>query len=259
MVVSLLLWMACIVIATEAGPCMDNQHCSDCNITTGHCLTECDSGYFDQKCLSVCDGYCKYNLCTQSDDGGGRCTEGCIPGYQGRRCNIPCDSPGGNCTACPSGCDGGYCQLGSSCVSGCVDSYFGTDCESGDNVELTISLSTGLATASAVFIVMVVVAWCCSYCQSLMNDSFQLYVTPTHGMHAPTGVNDAPQYDVVDEVKMYDALTGEGQAGCDSRSGYVGLRSVQHTTTSRDLEHAETAEPGTSSVICGRVGATSCV
>ncbi|XP_046336801.2 scavenger receptor class F member 1-like [Haliotis rufescens] len=125
---SVILCITFTVVAIKASPCKDNQHCSDCDITTGHCLTECDIGYFDLKCLSVCDGYCKYNLCSQSDDGGGRCTEGCVPGYQGRRCNIPCDSPGGNCTACPGGCDGGYCQLGSFCVSGCEDSYYGSGC-----------------------------------------------------------------------------------------------------------------------------------
>ncbi|XP_046544290.1 multiple epidermal growth factor-like domains protein 10 [Haliotis rubra] len=122
------LSIAFMVIATKAGPCLDNQHCSDCDNTTGHCLTECDTGYFDLKCFSVCDGHCKGYLCNQSADGSGRCTEGCVPGYQGQRCNIPCDSPGGNCTACPGGCDGGYCQLGPSCVSGCVDSYYGNSC-----------------------------------------------------------------------------------------------------------------------------------
>ncbi|XP_046544291.1 scavenger receptor class F member 1-like [Haliotis rubra] len=128
MTFSVFLSIAFMVIATKAGPCLDNQHCSDCDNTTGHCLTQCDTGYFDLKCFSVCDGHCKGNLCYQSAEGSGRCTEGCEPGYQGQRCNIPCDSPGDNCTACPGGCDGGYCQLGSSCVSGCVGSYYGTGC-----------------------------------------------------------------------------------------------------------------------------------
>ncbi|XP_067653339.1 scavenger receptor class F member 1-like [Haliotis asinina] len=117
-----------MVIATKASPCQDNQHCSDCDFTTGHCLTECYTGYFDLKCFSECDGHCINNLCNQSADGSGRCTKGCEPGYHGQRCNIPCDSPGDNCTVCPGGCDGGYCQLGSSCVSGCVDFYYGTGC-----------------------------------------------------------------------------------------------------------------------------------
>ncbi|XP_046565358.1 scavenger receptor class F member 1-like [Haliotis rubra] len=123
------MWKAGWIIATEAGPCLDKQHCSDCDVTTGHCLTECNTGYFDQKCFSVCDGHCNGNLCNLSADGSGRCTEGCEPGYEGIGCHIPCDSPGGSCTACPGGCDGGYCQLGSSCVSGCVDSYYGTGCK----------------------------------------------------------------------------------------------------------------------------------
>ncbi|XP_048249109.1 scavenger receptor class F member 1-like [Haliotis rufescens] len=114
-----------------ATQCHDNQHCSDCDSTTGHCITDCEPGYYDKKCMSVCSDNCRNNKCISSKIGSGNCTEGCIPGYQGINCNIPCDSPGGNCTPCPGGCDGGYCQLGSSCVSGCVDSYYGTGCESG--------------------------------------------------------------------------------------------------------------------------------
>ncbi|XP_046547238.1 multiple epidermal growth factor-like domains protein 10 isoform X2 [Haliotis rubra] len=81
-------------------------------------------------CTSVCSKTCRNHSCLLSASGIGDCTDGCVPGYQGPRCSTPCDSPGGNCTACPGGCDGGYCQLGSSCVSGCVDSYYGTDCKS---------------------------------------------------------------------------------------------------------------------------------
>ncbi|XP_071098493.1 uncharacterized protein [Haliotis cracherodii] len=189
MVASLLIWMTCLVIAAEAGQCKDNQHCSDCDNTTGHCLTECDSGYFDLKCLSVCDGYCKYNLCTQSDDGGGRCTEGCIPGYQGRRCNIPCDSPG-NCTACPGGCDGGYCQLGSSCVSGCVDSYFGTDCESGG----TVGLAVGLSTTAVSIIVLIFLAVYCKCSKHLRRISVTQEEHVVRDSVAEMG--DAPVYEL---------------------------------------------------------------
>ncbi|XP_067653995.1 delta-like protein C [Haliotis asinina] len=147
------LWIAGRVIAVGAGPCLDNQHCFDCDNKTGHCLTDCDTGYFDLKCFSVCDGHCKGNLCNQSADGSGRCTEGCEPGYQGQRCSIPCDIPGDNCTACPGGCDGGYCQLGSSCVSGCVDSHYGTDC--GNSSDGNPKLPVGLSTVTVCFILTV--------------------------------------------------------------------------------------------------------
>ncbi|XP_071099012.1 cell death abnormality protein 1-like [Haliotis cracherodii] len=113
----------------EAVPCPENQHCSDCDSTTGHCLTECDTGYFGRTCSSVCSDKCMNKSCILVHNGIGNCTGGCVPGYQGINCNIPCDNPGGNCTACPGGCDGGYCQLGSSCVSGCVDSHYGTGCD----------------------------------------------------------------------------------------------------------------------------------
>ncbi|XP_048256995.1 uncharacterized protein LOC124118653 [Haliotis rufescens] len=190
MVASLLMWIGSLVIAAEAGQCKANQHCSDCANTTGHCLTVCDSGYFDQKCLSVCDGYCKYNLCSQSDDGGGRCTEGCIRGYQGRRCNIPCDSPGSNCTACPGGCDGGYCQLGSFCVSGCVDSYFGTDCESGG----TVGLAVGLSTTAVSFIVLIFLAVYCKCCKHLRRISVTQEEHVVRDSVAEIG--DAPVYEL---------------------------------------------------------------
>ncbi|XP_046335892.2 multiple epidermal growth factor-like domains protein 10 [Haliotis rufescens] len=133
-----LLWaMFCFSCLTVSSPgpgvkatqCKDNQHCSDCDSISGHCIIECDPGYYDQKCSSVCNENCKNNTCVISISGSGNCTNGCVPGYQGTSCNIPCDSPGGNCTACPGGCDGGYCQLGSSCVSGCEDSYYGTGCK----------------------------------------------------------------------------------------------------------------------------------
>ncbi|XP_067653390.1 uncharacterized protein [Haliotis asinina] len=159
MIVLDFMWIACLLMAVEGGPCLGNQHCSDCDNTTGHCLTTCDTGYFDLKCYSECDGHCIGNLCNQSADGSGRCSKGCEPGYQGQRCNIPCDSPGAGCTACPDGCDGGYCQLNSSCVSGCVDSHYGRDCDSGDAVGLPLGLSMGL------FSLMIVVIVYCIYGQ----------------------------------------------------------------------------------------------
>ncbi|XP_046560352.1 scavenger receptor class F member 1-like isoform X2 [Haliotis rubra] len=221
------MWIADWITATEAGPCLNDQHCSDCDVTTGHCLTKCDTGYFDLKCFSVCDGHCKGSLCNQSGDGSGRCTEGCEPGYQGIGCNIPCDSPGGNCTACPGGCDGGYCQLGSSCVSGCVDSFYGRDCSYAvSGINMAAALSTGLAVAALLFIVTL--AACCSYCQRLRSERFQLYVTPTQDMDVSPEAGDAPQYDVVDEARMYDGLTFEGQPASASCSGYEELT---HTST----------------------------
>ncbi|XP_046546530.1 multiple epidermal growth factor-like domains protein 6 isoform X2 [Haliotis rubra] len=118
-----------LTVSTFATWCHDNQHCSECDITTGYCITDCDRGYYDQRCKSVCSKNCRNKTCEMSSNGNDACTEGCVQGYSGTGCNIPCDSPGGSCTACPGGCDGGYCQLGSSCVSGCVDSYYGNDCK----------------------------------------------------------------------------------------------------------------------------------
>ncbi|XP_071099043.1 cell death abnormality protein 1-like [Haliotis cracherodii] len=120
--------IAYLIISTAA-ICSEDQHCRDCDSVTGSCLTECDSGYFDLKCKTPCNSNCRNRKCKSVSGGTEVCTEGCVPGYQGGRCNIPCDSPGGNCTACVGDCDGGYCQFSSSCVSGCIGSYYGSDCK----------------------------------------------------------------------------------------------------------------------------------
>ncbi|XP_067654003.1 scavenger receptor class F member 2-like [Haliotis asinina] len=123
------LCLACGFTHTQGGQCPEDQHCSDCDVTTGFCTADCQVGFYDQKCSSKCNKNCLDNMCTLSSNGNDNCTKGCVPGYRGTSCNIPCDSPGGGCTPCPGGCDGGYCQLGSTCVSGCVDSYYGVGCK----------------------------------------------------------------------------------------------------------------------------------
>ncbi|XP_071115907.1 scavenger receptor class F member 1-like [Haliotis cracherodii] len=144
MTVWLILCLAYFIISAQGDQCKDNQHCSYCHISTGHCLTDCDPGYFDQKCRSVCSRNCRNRSCKLSVSGIAACTEGCVPGYQGSGCNVRCGSPGGTCTACPGGCDGGYCQMGSSCVSGCVDSYYGTDCKTCSSRCKSCNRMTGL-------------------------------------------------------------------------------------------------------------------
>ncbi|XP_046546525.1 multiple epidermal growth factor-like domains protein 6 isoform X2 [Haliotis rubra] len=228
MTIFVILWVVGFV-TIGAVPCHHTQHCSDCDRETGDCLTECDTGYYDPQCNSTCSRNCVNNTCMLSEHASDNCTEGCVPGYSGIGCHIPCDSPGGNCTACPGGCDGGYCQLGSSCVSGCVDSYYGTDCDTGEDVGILVGLSASLATASVLVIVIVVVAvfWCC---RPLRRDRFQLYVTPTQDMHAPTENIDAPQYAVVDEAGMYDVPSCQGKPAYPSRSDYELGTAFKHTT-----------------------------
>ncbi|XP_071115906.1 multiple epidermal growth factor-like domains protein 6 [Haliotis cracherodii] len=144
MTVWLILCLASLIISAQGDKCKYNQHCSDCDRSTGHCLRDCDPGYFDQTCSSVCSRNCRNHSCQLSSSGSGACTEGCVPGYQGPGCNVGCDSPGGTCVACPGGCDGGYCQLASPCVSGCVDSYFGTDCKTCSSRCKSCNRMTGL-------------------------------------------------------------------------------------------------------------------
>ncbi|XP_046567421.1 scavenger receptor class F member 1-like [Haliotis rubra] len=196
MAASVMVCLACLVIAAEADPCNHTHHCSDCDRETGHCLTECNTGYYDRRCKSTCSRNCRNNTCVLSSNGNDNCTHGCVPGYQGTSCNIPCDSPGGNCTACPGGCDRGYCQLGSSCVSGCVDSYYGTGCKncssgctpcnrstgtcddkSGNPVRLGLYLGLSAAVALSLTINMIV---CCKYCQRSRKNSLYVTVSPVN-------------------------------------------------------------------------------
>ncbi|XP_048250908.1 scavenger receptor class F member 1-like [Haliotis rufescens] len=157
----------CSSVCSDASTsCKETYHCSDCDRESGDCVTECDPGYYGRKCNSTCSKNCRNNTCVISSYGSGNCTDGCVPGYQDASCNIPCDSPGGNCTACPGGCDGGYCQLGSSCVSGCVDSYYGTGCDGA-----TVGLAAGVSGAAISFLVMVFVVLCCKYCQRFRQKS----------------------------------------------------------------------------------------
>ncbi|XP_071099048.1 uncharacterized protein [Haliotis cracherodii] len=243
MAASVMMWIACLVIATEAGPCKKTHHCSVCDREPGDCLTECYTGYYGRKCNSTCGKNCRNNTCVTSSHGTANCTEGCVPGYQGLGCNIPCDSPGGDCTACPGGCEGGYCQQGSSCVSECVDSYYGTGCDG--RYTGTVGLYIALSAAAFGFIVMIVLVVCCKYRQRLRRNRFQQYVTPVQCTHVSAGVIDAREYAVVDEAAMYDALTAGGQPASD---GYEEMRSVHRSDISRDLAHAYTTEPRTTSM-----------
>ncbi|XP_048251768.1 multiple epidermal growth factor-like domains protein 11 [Haliotis rufescens] len=138
-----MLCVGCLTIYSAATQCQGNQHCSECDNITGHCMSDCDPGYYDQKCMSVCSDNCRHNTCIMSNTGNDYCTDGCVPGYQGPECGKPCYNPGGNCTACPGECDGGYCQLGSSCVSGCVESYYGTGCQNCSSGCMTCNRKTG--------------------------------------------------------------------------------------------------------------------
>ncbi|XP_067668552.1 multiple epidermal growth factor-like domains protein 10 [Haliotis asinina] len=116
-------------VTLRAATCRVQQHCSDCHHVIGHCLTRCEDGYFDLMCSSRCSKGCKKSLCTLNERGLQVCTEGCIPGYQGRKCTDECDNPRVGCTKCPHVCEGGYCQTDSTCISGCVGSYYGSDCK----------------------------------------------------------------------------------------------------------------------------------
>ncbi|XP_071078474.1 multiple epidermal growth factor-like domains protein 10 [Haliotis cracherodii] len=127
MVPFLYLVFACMFTGTQAANCTDIQHCAECDEKTGQCL-KCYPGYWDKRCSIKCSDSCRHNTCEITDGGIERCSEGCVTGFQGTNCIIPCDTPVDNCTECPGGCEEEYCKLNSTCVSGCVDSYYGSGC-----------------------------------------------------------------------------------------------------------------------------------
>ncbi|XP_067659846.1 scavenger receptor class F member 1-like [Haliotis asinina] len=128
----------------SAASCRNGQHCSDCDGQTGRCLTRCQTGYFDKTCSSPCSLGCRNRTCELSEDTGTDvCTDGCIAGYQGKRCKVECDTPVERCAICPGGCRDRYCQQGTSCVAGCVDSYYGIDCKNCSVRCLSCDRSTG--------------------------------------------------------------------------------------------------------------------
>ncbi|XP_046552959.1 scavenger receptor class F member 1-like [Haliotis rubra] len=116
-------------MSTQADKCTEDQHCSNCSSTTQYCSTDCFSGYFGLKCKSRCSKQCINSKCSQTLRGTYSCSDGCVPGFYGTRCNIPCTLPTKRCTKCPQGCDGTFCYLTTSCVSGCHDQYYGFNCK----------------------------------------------------------------------------------------------------------------------------------
>ncbi|XP_046542521.1 multiple epidermal growth factor-like domains protein 11 [Haliotis rubra] len=128
MIVLLFVVAAVVISHTEAANCQEDQHCSECDWETGHCQTKCHDGYYDLRCSSKCSSQCKNNVCEKTGTGIDRCTEGCKQGFQGSNCKIPCLDPGDTCEQCPRACDGEFCNLGSSCIAGCNNSYYGSHC-----------------------------------------------------------------------------------------------------------------------------------
>ncbi|XP_071085461.1 scavenger receptor class F member 1-like [Haliotis cracherodii] len=115
-------------VSTKAARCGEYPHCSVCDLENMTC-SGCDNGYYGSTCGSVCSNGCKNRTCVLTSEGIGRCTDGCVSGFGGPNCKLPCYRPAEICSACPGGCEGGYCQLGSSCVSGCKDGFYGSGCK----------------------------------------------------------------------------------------------------------------------------------
>ncbi|XP_046564881.1 multiple epidermal growth factor-like domains protein 6 [Haliotis rubra] len=136
--------LVCVADYTLGADCTEGQHCSQCDME-GNCLHGCDKGYFGMKCKSQCNSKCRYNTCKlDPGTGAGKCTDGCEPGYQGKSCDRPYDSHVVNCTLCPGGCDGEYCQLGDACFAGCRDSRYGSGCKTCPSSCRTCNRMTGV-------------------------------------------------------------------------------------------------------------------
>ncbi|XP_048246401.1 multiple epidermal growth factor-like domains protein 10 [Haliotis rufescens] len=138
-----ILCFASVVRLIGATPCKDGQHCAVCD-ETGDCSSTCHPGYFNKRCTSTCNSGCRYKACELLKGSGiAACIHGCNPGLQGTSCSIPCEHQR-QCTKCKGGCYGDYCQIGSVCVSGCVDSYYGLDCKNCSEQCKSCNRSTGM-------------------------------------------------------------------------------------------------------------------
>ncbi|XP_048246399.1 multiple epidermal growth factor-like domains protein 10 [Haliotis rufescens] len=94
----------------------------------------------------MCNSGCRHKACELLKGSGiAACIHGCNPGLQGTSCSIPCEHQR-QCTECKGGCDDGYCQIGSVCVSGCVDSYYGLDCKNCSERCKSCNRSTGMCS-----------------------------------------------------------------------------------------------------------------
>ncbi|KAL3868893.1 hypothetical protein ACJMK2_041649 [Sinanodonta woodiana] len=99
-----------------------DDHCSECNQTTGHCLV-CKSQYFGSDCNKPC-GNCEKNengeiLCDKETGYCGNCTNG----WYGETCNKTCN------VTCQTRLSTVTCEKKSGDCSGCISGYFGPKCE----------------------------------------------------------------------------------------------------------------------------------
>ena len=83
-------------------------------------VSECNDGFYGDKCQNSCSTHCKSHACNKTN---GICP-GCKDGFYGDMCHIPCDS---NCKACQQAngvcteCNFGFYgyQCNDKCSSGC--------------------------------------------------------------------------------------------------------------------------------------------
>ncbi|XP_046554152.1 cell death abnormality protein 1-like [Haliotis rubra] len=144
MTLFVIIVLVCVADYTQGAGCKEGQHCSDCDVN-GDCLQDCDKGFYGLKCQSQCSSTCRYNMCKLVPGKGSyTCSHGCVPGYQGIICDGPCDSHVVNCTVCPGGCDGEYCQLSDACFAGCRDSRYGSGCKTCPSNCRTCNRMTGV-------------------------------------------------------------------------------------------------------------------
>ncbi|XP_046557062.1 scavenger receptor class F member 1-like, partial [Haliotis rubra] len=93
----------------------DKPHCSR---EAGHCLENCQDGWWGDWCERKCSGGCEDNSCYFWD---GSCARGCRDGWAGDSCD----------TRCPGGCHGDTCERYGShkCTQGCTPGVHGHHCD----------------------------------------------------------------------------------------------------------------------------------
>ncbi|XP_069101801.1 multiple epidermal growth factor-like domains protein 6 isoform X3 [Argopecten irradians] len=129
----------------ECTQCPVNCFGGSCDVTSGRCLSGCNSGWFGDKCDIRC-GNCSQIVCERIT---GACI-GCVAGYTGStcttRCNnnclLSCDQTTGTCIGCPNGKYGERCdyqctntcnaiscdQTTGDCFATCQSGYYGSQC-----------------------------------------------------------------------------------------------------------------------------------
>ncbi|XP_060594291.1 multiple epidermal growth factor-like domains protein 10 isoform X2 [Ruditapes philippinarum] len=96
--------------------CISVTKSKQCEKITGECISGCLPGWFYKTCNETCSSMCLHRTCHQIS---GYCVEGCITGWYGNKCEKHCNDN------CKRSCD----QISGNCSEGCITGWYGNKCE----------------------------------------------------------------------------------------------------------------------------------